>query len=80
LAPHVGIVEACRLTGRSRATHHRWLNPAAPKPRQPRPVPASALSTAKRAAILALMDSPRYAELPPAQIWARELDEGRYSA
>ena len=43
-------------------------------------MPASALSTAERAAILALMDSPRYAELPPAQIWARELDEGRYSA
>ncbi|MFH9349644.1 transposase [Kitasatospora sp. NPDC017646] len=24
------------------------------------------------------MDSPEYAELPPAQIWARELDSGRY--
>jgi putative transposase len=71
-------VEACRLTGRSRATHHRWLNPREPKPRQPRPTPASALSTAERAAVLALMDSPRYADLPPAQIWARELDEGRY--
>ncbi|MGW7449801.1 IS3 family transposase [Kitasatospora sp. NPDC054795] len=78
LAPHVGVVEACRLAGRSRATHHRRLNPREPKPRQPRPAPASALSTAERARILALMDSPRYAELPPAQIWARELDEGRY--
>ncbi len=28
--------------------------------------------------MLALMNSPRYAELAPAQIWARELDEGRY--
>jgi len=78
LAPHLGIVEACRLTGRSRATHHRHLHPAPPKPKTPRPAPASALSTTERAAILALMDSPLYAELPPAQIWARELDEGRY--
>ena len=25
-----------------------------------------------------LLNSPEYAELPPAQVWARELDEGRY--
>lgn len=74
----IGIVTACRLTGRSRATHHRWLNPAEPKPKKPRPTPASALSADERTALLALMNSPRYAELPPAQIWARELDEGRY--
>ncbi|MES0836647.1 hypothetical protein [Nocardiopsis tropica] len=28
--------------------------------------------------MLELMNSEPYAELPPAQIWARELDEGRY--
>jgi putative transposase len=28
--------------------------------------------------VLELMNSEPYAELPPAQIWARELDEGRY--
>ncbi|MGW2090242.1 hypothetical protein ACWCQ6_35655, partial [Streptomyces sp. NPDC001880] len=31
-----------------------------------------------RAAVLELMNSGEYAELPPAQIWARELDAGRY--
>jgi putative transposase len=78
LKPLIGIVTACRLVGRSRATHHRWLHPAEPKPKTPRPAPASALSAGERAALLALMNSPRYAELAPAQIWARELDEGRY--
>lgn len=72
------MVEACRLTGRSRATHHRRLNPAPPKPRVPRSAPAAALDGEERARVLALMNSDRYAELPPAQIWARELDEGRY--
>jgi len=43
-----------------------------------RPAPASALSPAERAELLALMNTARYAELPPAQIWARELDEGRH--
>ena len=74
----VGIVTACRLAGRSRATHHRYLHPAAPRPKAPRDAPASALSPLERAELLALMNNARYAELPPAQIWARELDEGRY--
>ncbi|MGW3045907.1 transposase [Kitasatospora sp. NPDC001159] len=75
---HTGIVAACRLTGRSRATHHRHHHPEPPKAKRPRPAPPQALSAAERAAVLELMDSPEYAELPPAQIWARELDAGRY--
>lgn len=71
-------MEACRLTGRSRATHHRWLHPTPPRPEQPRPTPASALSAQERTTVLELMNTGEYADLPPAQIWARELDEGRY--
>ncbi|MFI6985196.1 IS3 family transposase [Embleya sp. NPDC050154] len=78
LAPHIGIVTACRLIGRSRATHHRHLHPVAPMPRKPRSAPASALDADERAAILELMNTGEYAELPPAQIWARELDAGRH--
>lgn len=78
LAEHVGIVAACRLTGRSRATHHRYLHPKPPKERKPRPRPVSALSAEERAEILELMNTGEYATLPPAQIWARELDSGRY--
>jgi putative transposase len=78
LTPHIGIVAACRLTGRSRATHHRRLHPATPRTRKPRSAPASALSADERAAILKLMNTGEYAELPPAQIWARELDAGRH--
>jgi transposase InsO family protein len=74
----LGITAACRLTGRSRATHYRALKP--PTPRRPRAVPVqpSALTGQERGVVLELMNSPAYAELPPAQIWARELDEGRY--
>lgn len=74
----LGTTAACRLTGRSRATHYRHLNPK-PKPEpSPRPTPASALSPAERAQILALLNRPEYADLPPAQVWARELDAGNY--
>ena len=69
---------ACRLTGRSRATHYRRLNPPEPVGRAPRPAPASALTVTEREQVLALLNRPDYVDLPPAQIWARELDEGRY--
>nr|WP_279591849.1 IS3 family transposase [Streptomyces sp. 846.5] len=69
---------ACRLTGRSRATHYRRLHPPTPRERAPRPSPASALSTTERQAVLDLLNRPQYADLAPAQVWARELDEGRY--
>ncbi|MEU2835185.1 DDE-type integrase/transposase/recombinase [Streptomyces lavendulae] len=73
----LGITTACRLTGRSRATHYRRLRPTPErKPRKPQ-VQASSLSVQERAAVLELMNREEYAELPPAQIWARELDAGR---
>nr|WP_225448696.1 IS3 family transposase [Streptacidiphilus sp. P02-A3a] len=74
----LGTTAACRLTGRSRATHYRRLKPPpSPRPRTTQVQP-SALNTEEREAVLELMNSPEYAELPPAQIWARELDTGRY--
>jgi transposase InsO family protein len=78
LEQELNTTAACRLTGRSRATHYRRLNPPAPRDHAPRPSPPSALSPAERERVLALMNAPAYAELAPAQIWARELDEGRY--
>lgn len=74
----LGVTAACRLTGRSRATHYRRLRPPPErKPRKPQVQPSS-LTPEERAAVLELMNSGEYAELPPAQIWARELDAGRY--
>ncbi|MFD3937826.1 IS3 family transposase [Streptomyces sp. NPDC058611] len=74
----LGTTAACRLTGRSRATHYRRLKPRPVREPKPRPAPPSALDTGERVAVLELMNSGEYAELPPAQIWARELDAGRY--
>lgn len=69
----------CRLTGLSRATlYRRRTPPAPPKPRMPRKPPPSALSETERAQVLALLNRPQYQDLAPAQVWARELDEGRW--
>ncbi|MCX4588627.1 hypothetical protein OG819_02375 [Streptomyces sp. NBC_01549] len=66
------------MTGRSRATHYRRLRPPAEgKPSRPQVQP-SALAAEEPAAVLELMNCDEYAELAPAQIWARELDARRY--
>ena len=79
LTPLVGVVEACRLVGRSRATHHRHINP---RPRAHGPhrkaVHPAELSGQEREAVLGLFGSDAYADMSVNQVWARELDEGRY--
>jgi len=82
LRPHLGQLAACELVGQSRATAHRRTRPLAPgtvlgpAPRPTRPSPASKLSAAEVAQVLAVLNSPRFAEASVAQTWASLLDEG----
>jgi putative transposase len=76
-AAQVPVQAACTLTGRARATHYRALRPPRP-PAPPRPPSGQGLTGAERAAVLAVLNSPAYAEHSIGQVWARELDEGRY--
>ena len=68
---------ACALLGRSRATRHRRERPVFGPP-TPRPAPPNELSPAERQQVLALLRSPGYCDLAPAQVWARLLDDGVY--
>jgi putative transposase len=67
---------AAELTGlpRSTATRRRPAGQTAAA----RPVPANRLSPAERLYILAVLDEPRFVDLPPVQIYATLLDEGTY--
>lgn len=69
---------ACALLGTSRATLHRRRNPRPASPPAPRPAPANKLTEAERQRILAVLRSPDYCDLAPAQVWARLLDDGIY--
>jgi putative transposase len=66
---------AARLTGLSRATVTR-------KPRPPlwvvSPAPANSLSATERANVVAALDSPRFVDQPPLQVYAQLLDEDTY--
>ena len=75
-----GTSGACRVFGKSRATLHRHRNPAprAEGPRRkPSPHPAE-LSEGERARILAVLDSPGFADKSPGQVYAILLDRGVY--
>jgi len=69
---------ACELLGASRATRYRRRRPPVAGPPAPRPTPPNALTEAERQHILAVLRSPAYCDLAPAQVWARLLDDGIY--
>jgi putative transposase len=83
LAPIVGRRRACAVLGRCRATHYRQQRP----PRRPssaevrrdhRSCPPRALSEVERDHVVAVLDSERFCDLAPVQVWASLLDEGTY--
>jgi putative transposase len=76
------VRKACELLGISRATLHRQRNPRpvaeTERPPAPRAAHPAALTADERAAVLAELDSERFADKSPAHAWAILLDEGCY--
>jgi putative transposase len=74
------VQRACTLTGISRATYYRQAKPVGPLhgPWLPRTPPPHTLSPAEREQVLAVLNAPGYTDLAIPQVWARELDQGRY--
>lgn len=79
MAPTVGTVRACKVMGRSRASHYRAISPnPVTKCVDHRPIPGYAYTATERARILEVLNSDTYADMAPAQIYGRLLDEGVY--
>jgi len=76
LAPVVGLVAACAALAVPRATFYRRQRP--PQPGEPRPPSHRALPPDERAAVLAELNSERFADKAPAQVYADLLDEEKY--
>ena len=76
----IGTSAACRVLGKSRATLHRQRNPkpaAPPAGRKEFRHPAE-LSPEEKQSVLAVLDSPRFADKAVAQAYTILLDEGCY--
>lgn len=72
----IGVAAACEAVGVPRATLYRRRRPAVePSPRVPS---HRALSEVERAAVLATLNGPRFADKAPAEVFGTLLDEGAY--
>ena len=74
------VKKACELTGKSRATLYRRRTGTRQGCRERRPAPPNALPACERQEVLAVLDSPRFADKAPRQVWALLIDEGTYLA
>lgn len=76
LAEQVGVSRACDVLDVSRSRVYRARQPKTePKPR---PTPANALAEAEREKVRETLNSERFMDLPPRQVYATLLDEGTY--
>ena len=81
LEPLIGTRAACAACGRSRATHYRRQRPCGRvTPRKPRPAPKNKLSDEEVGEIMSVLDSERFVDHSPAQVFYTLLDEGTYLA
>jgi len=78
LTPIVGRKRACQALGRSRATHYRARRAPLQGPPAPRPPSTRALSPRDADTGIDTLNSERFCDRAPAQVWATLLDEGTY--
>jgi transposase InsO family protein len=71
------IVEACDALSLPRASYYRWRGGPAGE-EKPRPTPPRALTESERKRVLETLNSPRFVDQSPREIWATLLDEETY--
>jgi putative transposase len=78
VAKGVNRRRACQVLGRSRASHYRVRRPPIFGPPAPRPASPRALAADEAEGIVEVLNSERFCDMAPAQIWATLLDESVY--
>jgi putative transposase len=80
LAETVGVAEACRVLGVPRSSHYRARQPsdALVPVACARPTPARALSAEERTTVREVLNSERFQDCAPRQVYATLLDETTY--
>lgn len=80
LETHISTQTACALLGLSRATLYRWRAPRRYGPNKPPGggTQPAALTPTQRHEVLDVLNSDRFADKAPEQVWAITLDEGDY--
>lgn len=77
LATKVGIAPACQALGVNRASYYRHINPRPVTPKKP-VVSHRALQPQERQAVLTILNSDRFMDRTPRDVYAALLDDGTY--
>jgi putative transposase len=78
LSEQVGKRAACQALGVARASLYRYTQPTRSTIPLQRPTPPRALSLEERVTVLGQLNSERFMDQAPAQVYATLLDEGQY--
>ena len=78
LSQHVGKAAACQSLGVARASLYRFCQPSDLTEAPLRLAPPRALESAERQTVLDQLNSERFVDQAPAQVYAALLDEGQY--
>ncbi len=78
LSQKVGITPACQAIGLARSSLYRWEKGPGNKVKKPRPQPQRTIKEEERSQILSILNSARFCDLAPRQVYAILLDEGIY--
>jgi hypothetical protein len=78
LAGSVGVSTACRAGGTPRSSLYRWRREPISKEKKQHPAPPCALTEKERETVRSVLNSARFCDRAPRQVYATLLDEGRY--
>lgn len=78
LAAQVGVKTACEALGVPRSSRYAVRRPRPVKERPPVPPPPRALTVEDKASVRATLNSDRFADQAPREVYATLLDEGTY--
>lgn len=76
LKKETGVLEACRILGVPRSSIYRARKPK--KEPKPHPTPARSLKSEEKVEVRSILNSERFCDSAPRQVYARLLDEGHY--
>jgi len=77
LAQHVGVARACEALNVPRSSYYATYHPRPPKTKLRRPSHRK-LTPEEERHVLAVLNSPRFMDMSPREIYATLLDEGIY--
>lgn len=78
LSGHVGTVPACLALGIARSGLYRRRRPKEASPKAPLPRPSNALAPQERRTVLETLNSERFMDKAPTEVYATLLDEASY--